>query len=119
MAKKNNKNTNAALEVSDQAEYMNMLKNAPIAELAAYVGVDIDTAVQLRIDEAVSETYDKLGKQNPDMTITVRPIEQKENSKLLGFASVEVSGIKIDDFKIVDGADGLFVGAPSKKDSSS
>jgi hypothetical protein len=52
--------SNAALEVSDQAEYMDKLKNAPIAELAAYTGTDIDTAVRLRVDAAVSDTYDKI-----------------------------------------------------------
>lgn len=53
----------------------------------------------------------------PDMQITVRPIEPKGN--LLGFASVKIGPIAIDDFKIVEGRDGLFVGAPSKPDKNS
>jgi len=123
------------MEVSDQAEYMRLLKEAPIAEFAKYVGGDLDMAVQLRIDQAVSDTYDKIAArqgviaediyskwaaehgQTP-MNITVRPIEPQGN--LYGFASVTVGGIKIDDFKIVENKDGeLFVGMPSKPDKSS
>ena len=53
-----------------------------------------------------------------DMDITVRPIEPKGN--LLGFASVKFGGgVTVDDFKIVEGKDGLFVGMPSKPDQSS
>ena len=37
--------SDAALEVTDRAEYMHLLKNAPITELAAYIGKDIDAAV--------------------------------------------------------------------------
>lgn len=52
------------------------------------------------------------------MEVTARPIEPKGN--LLGFASVKVGPITIDDFKIVASKDGeLFVGAPSKPDKSS
>ena len=103
--------SDAALEVSDQAEYMHLLKNAPIAELAAYIGKDLDAAVALRVEAARAET-------TPKMDISVRPIEPQGN--LYGFASVTVGGIKIDDFKIVENKDGeLFVGMPSKPDKSS
>jgi DNA-binding cell septation regulator SpoVG len=130
--------SNAALEVSDQAEFMDKLKNAPIAELAAYMRVDIDMAVQLRIDQAVSDTYDKIAARQgviaqdiykqwaaelgqdgqPPMEITARPIEPQGN--LYGFASIKIGGIKIDDFKILADKDKkLFVGMPSKPDKTS
>jgi len=129
--------SNAALEVSDNAEYFDKLKNAPIAEFAEYAGVGLDLAVQLRIDEAVSETYDKiaarrgviaqdmyskwaaeLGQGQPAMEVTARPIQPQGN--LYGFASVKIGGVKIDDFKIVADKDGrLFVGMPSKPDKTS
>ena len=105
-------NSNAALEISDQAEYMQYLKNAPIAEFAAYIGKDIDTAVALRVEAAQAEsTLQK-------MEVTARPIEPLGN--LYGFASVKIGGVKIDDFKIVADKNGeLFVGMPSKPDKTS
>ena len=127
--------SDAALEVSDQAEYMRLLKVAPIAEFAAHIGGDIDLAVQLRVDEAVSNTYDKIAARQgviaediyrkwaaeqgqPTMEVTARPIEPKGN--LYGFASVKIGGIKIDDFKIAADKEGfLFVGMPSKPDKTS
>ena len=127
--------SNAALEVSDQAEYMRLLKDTPIEEFAEYMGGDLDLAVQLRINEAVSDTYDKIAARQgtiaediygkwaaeqgqADMDISVRPIEPQGN--LYGFASVTVGGIRIDDFKIVENKDGeLFVGMPSKPDKKS
>ena len=106
-------NSNAALEVSDQAEYINLLKNAPIMELADYAGVDIDTAVQMRVDAAVQDAAGKL-----NMEITARPVTPQGN--LYGFASVKVGGIRIDDFKILADKDQrLFVGMPSKPDKTS
>ena len=33
---------------------------------------------------------------------------------MIGFASINFGGVVVDDFKIVDGANGLFVGMPSK-----
>jgi len=99
------------MEVSDQAEHMKMLKSAPIAELASYLGKDIDAAVALRVEAAIADAP-------PKMDISVRPIEPQGN--LYGFASVTVGGIKIDDFKIVENKDGeLFVGMPSKPDKTS
>ena len=127
--------SDAALEVTDQAEYMRLLKDAPIAEFAKYMGGDLDIAVQLRIDQAVSDTYDKIAARQgviaediyskwaaeqgqAAMDISVRPITPQGN--LYGFASVTVGGIRIDDFKIVENKDGeLFVGMPSKPDKSS
>jgi len=100
-------------ELIDDEEYMTFLTRAPIEDLANYVGCDIDTAVQMRIDEAVSKA---LGKHQ-QMEVFARPIEKQGN--LHGFASVTVMGIRIDDFKIVENKKGeLFVGMPSKPDKS-
>jgi DNA-binding cell septation regulator SpoVG len=128
-------NSDAALEVSEQIKYMRLLKEAPIEEFAAYLGGDLDLAVQLRVDQAVEDTYDKIAarrgpiaqdmyskwaaeQEQIDMDVTVRPITPQGN--LYGFASVTVGGIRIDDFKIVENKDGeLFVGMPSKPDKSS
>ncbi|NSD66244.1 SpoVG family protein, partial [Fusicatenibacter saccharivorans] len=48
---------------------------------------------------------------------SVRPIEPQ--GKLIGFASVNFGGVVIDDFKVVDGKNGIFLGAPSKPDPAS
>jgi DNA-binding cell septation regulator SpoVG len=110
--------SNYAIGNNDDDKFMWLLKSAPIKELADYIGIDIDLAVQLRVDEAVSVTYRKLGKQRSDMDIAVWPITPQGN--LYGFASVTVSGIRIDDFKILGNKNGdLFVGMPSKPDKTS
>ena len=116
-------------------EEIAMIKEAPIEDVAAYLRVDLETAVKLRVDQAVSDTYDKIAARQgviaedlyakwaaeqgqAVMDITVRPIEPQGN--LYGFASVTVNGIRIDDFKIVENKDGeLFVGMPSKPDKKS
>ena len=51
------------------------------------------------------------------ITVSVRPIEPQ--GKLIGFASVNFGGVVIDDFKVVDGKNGIFLGAPSKPDPAS
>ena len=51
------------------------------------------------------------------VSVTVRPIEPQ--GKLLGFASVNFGGVVVDDFKVVDGKNGVFLGAPSKPDPGS
>jgi DNA-binding cell septation regulator SpoVG len=118
-------------------EEMEMIKTAPIAEVAAYFNNDLELAVQLRVDSAVEDTYDKIAarqdinaeniynkwaaEQNammPQLEIKARPIEQQGN--LHGFASVTVMGITIHDFKIVENNEGeLFVSMPSKPDKNS
>jgi DNA-binding cell septation regulator SpoVG len=118
-------------------EELEMIKTAPITEVAAYFGGDLDMVVQLRVDSAVEDTYEKVAarqgviaediysrwaaEQNallPQMQVKVRPIEQKGN--LHGFASVTVMGITVHDFKIVENKDGeLFVSMPSKPDKES
>ena len=51
------------------------------------------------------------------ISVSVRPIEPQ--GKLIGFASVNFGGVVIDDFKVVDGKNGIFLGAPSKPDPAS
>lgn len=51
------------------------------------------------------------------ITVSVRPIEPQ--GKLIGFASVNFGGVVIDDFKVVDGKNGIFLGSPSKPDPAS
>ena len=53
----------------------------------------------------------------PGMAVTVRPIEPMGN--LLGFASVKVGPFTMDNFKILEGEKGLFVGLPSRPDKGS
>jgi len=104
-------------ELIKDEEYMTFLTKAPIEDFAKYLGSDLDTAVQLRIDEAISKALDKQNFMLQQMDVFVRPIEQQGN--LHGFASVTVKGIRIDDFKIVENKKGdLFVGMPSKPDKS-
>ena len=127
-----NKVVTKELSLEEEQEFM---WTAPIAEVAKYLGVDLDLAVQLRVDEAVSRTYDKIAArqgviaedmynkwalefEQPAFEVTVRPIEPQGN--LYGFASVTIGGIRIDDFKIIASKDGdLFVGMPSKADKTS
>ena len=124
----------AAKELTAEEEH-EFINTAPIMDVAAYLGGDLELAVQLRIDSAVSATYDKIAERRgpiaedlyeiwaseqglDKMDVTVRPIEPQGN--LYGFASVTVNGIRIDDFKIVENKDGeLFVGMPSKPDKTS
>ncbi len=49
--------------------------------------------------------------------VSVRPIEPQ--GKLIGFASVNFGGVVVDDFKVVNGQNGIFLGAPSKPDPTS
>jgi len=92
------------------AEERRWLFDAPIAELAEVKGVSIDEAVKMRTDAVLQEAV-------VPITVSVRPIEPQ--GKLIGFASVNFGGVVIDDFKVVDGKNGIFLGAPSKPDSAS
>ena len=47
------------------------------------------------------------------ISVTVRPIEPQ--GKPIGFASVNIGGVVIDDFKVVNGENGIFLGSPSKR----
>ena len=92
-----------------QEDFRRLLFEAPIAELAEKQGISIDEAVRLRVEQAVAEAT------MPQ--VTVRPIEPQ--GKLIGFASVNIGGVVVDDFKVVDGKNGVFLGAPSKPDPTS
>ena len=99
-------------------EELELIRNAPIMDVAAYFRSDLDLAVQLRVDQAIDDTYEKLGIRMFNMDVTVRPIEPLGN--LYGFASVKIGNMTVDDFKIIENKDGnLFVGMPSKPDKSS
>jgi len=101
-------NTDAPLEVSEQAEYNQFLMEAPIADFAKYAGIDIDEAVNRRV-EAVRAAAPL------HMDVQVRPVEPKGN--LIGFASVKFNGgFVVDDFKVLQSEKGIFVGNPSKPD---
>ena len=92
------------------AEERRWLLEAPIAELAEVKGVTIDEAVKMRVDAALQEV-------TIPIEVTVRPIEPQ--NKLIGFASVNFGGVVVDDFKVVNGQNGVFLGAPSKPDPTS
>ena len=89
----------AALE-----EMRRLIFEAPIKELAESQGISIDEAVALRVEKNLEAAT--------SMEVSVRPIAPQ--GKVIGFASISFGGVVVDDFKIVDGANGLFVGMPSK-----
>lgn len=107
---KTNPKSNAALEVSDQADFF---MTAPIADVAKNLNVSIDEAVNKRV-EAVRQAE----RARAEMDVKVYPIEPQKN--LHGFASVTIGGITVKDLKIVQNKDGgYFVGMPSRPDKNS
>ena len=103
--------TEQAAAEQAQAEMNRLIFDAPIAELAESQGISIDEAVVLRVEKSLEATPLPL-------SVTVRPIEPQ--GKLVGFASVDFGkGVVVDDFKVVNGKNGLFVGMPSKPDPGS
>ena len=92
----------AALE-----EMHRLIFEAPIAELAESQGISVDEAVKLRVEK-------NLEAAPLPVEVSVRPIEPK--GKLIGFASVNFGGVVVDDFKVVNGKNGVFLGSPSKPD---
>lgn len=105
-------NTQTAAPAVDEAalaEMSRLLFEAPIAELAESQGISIDEAVKLRVEKSIEAAP-------LPVEVAVRPI--KPQGKLLGFASVNIGGVVIDDFKVVDGKNGVFLGAPSKPDAT-
>ena len=92
------------------AEERRWLFESPIAELAEVKGVTIDEAVKMRTDAVLQEAVIPI-------EVSVRPIEPQ--GKLIGFASVNFGGVVVDDFKVVNGQNGVFLGAPSKPDPTS
>ena len=102
--------TAPAVDEAALAEMRRLIFDAPIAELAESQGISIDEAVKLRVEKNLEEAP-------MPVSVTVRPIEPQ--GKLLGFASVNFGGVVVDDFKVVDGKNGVFLGAPSKPDPGS
>lgn len=90
-----------------QEEMRRLLFDAPIAELAESQGITIDEAVRLRVEQSIAAAP-------IPVEVSVRPIEPM--GKLLGYASVKIGGITVDDFKVVNGRNGVFLGSPSKPD---
>lgn len=95
-----------AVDEAAQEEMRRLLLEAPIAELAENQGISIDEAVALRVEQAVAEAM--------QVEVNVRAIEPR--GKLIGLAEVKTGGLRVDDFKVFNGDEGLFLGAPSVKD---
>lgn len=91
-------------------EMRRLIFEAPIEELAESQGISIDEAVQLRVEK-------NLEAAEVPIEVTVRPIEKQ--GKTMGFASVNIGGMVVDDFRVIDGKNGVFLGAPSKPDPTS
>lgn len=85
-----------------------LLQEAPIAEMAEAFNLTIDEAVQARVNAAVDAAL--------QVEVNVRPIEPR--GKLIGLAEVKIGGLKVDDFKVFNGDEGLFLGPPSVRDPS-
>ena len=105
-------NMQTAAPVMDEAaiaEMRRLIFEAPIQELADAQGISIDEAVQLRVEK-------NLEAAEVPIEVSVRPIEPQ--GKLIGFASVNIGGIVIDDFKVVNGKNGIFLGEPRDRKSA-
>ncbi len=92
------------------AEEKRWIFDAPIAEMAEVMSLSIDEAVNLRVEKNLEQAAIPI-------QVAVRPIEPQ--GKVLAFASVNFGGMVVDDFKVVNGKNGLFLGAPSKADPTS
>lgn len=108
-------NTQTAVQTAEmmeaaQEEMRRLIFEAPIAELAEHQGISIDEAVALRVEQNLAAAVIPI-------EVSVRPIEPQ--GKLIGFASVNFGGVVVDDFKVVNGQNGVFLGAPSKPDPTS
>ena len=108
-------NTQTAVQTAEMAEaaqeeMRRLIFEAPIAELAKHQGISVDEAVALRVEQ-------NLAAATIPIEVSVRPIEPQ--GKLIGFASVNFGGVVVDDFKVVNGQNGVFLGAPSKPDPTS
>lgn len=108
-------NTQTAVQTAEelaaaQEEMRRLIFEAPIEELAQNQGISIDEAVALRVEQNLAAAVIPI-------EVSVRPIEPQ--GKLIGFASVNFGGVVVDDFKVVNGQNGIFLGAPSKPDPTS
>lgn len=100
---------NQAVPITQDAaiqEMNRLLFEAPIAELAESQGISIDEAVKLRVEKSIEAAP-------LPIEVMVRPIEPM--GSLRGYASVNIGGIVVDDFKVVDGKNGMFLSPPSKE----
>ena len=68
-----------------------------------------ETVMQEQTDGAPAATQEPM-----KLDVSVKLIDPVKN--LIGFASVNIGGIVIDDFKVVNGKNGIFLGEPSKPD---
>lgn len=101
------KNQAAPITQDAAIQEMNrLLFEAPIAELAESQGISIDEAVKLRVEKSIEAAP-------LPIEVTVRPIEPM--GSLRGYASINIGGIVVDDFKVVDGKNGMFLSPPSKE----
>lgn len=101
------KNQAAPITQDATIQEMNrLLFEAPITELAESQGISIDEAVKLRVEKSIEAAP-------LPIEVTVRPIEPM--GSLRGYASVNIGGIVVDDFKVVDGKNGMFLSPPSKE----
>ena len=89
------KNQAAPITQDAAIQEMNrLLFEAPIAELAESQGISIDEAVKLRVEKSIEAAP-------LPIEVTVRPIEPM--GSLRGYASVNIGGIVVDDFKVLGG----------------
>lgn len=95
--------------VDEAAEMDRYIQETPIEELAKSQGLTLDEAVKLKVERAVATAP-------VPVEVTVRPVVNQ--GKTLGFAQVTVGGVVIDDFKLVNGKNGVFLAAPSKLNPS-
>ncbi len=95
--------------VDETAEMDRYILETPIEELAKSQGLSLDEAAKLKVERAVANAP-------VHVEVAVRPIVNQ--GKTLGFASVNVGGVVIDDFKLVNGKNGVFLAAPSKPNPS-
>ncbi len=95
--------------VDKAAEMDRYIQETPIEELAKSQGISLDEAAKLKVERAVANAP-------VPVEVAVRPIINQ--GKTLGFASVNVGGVVIDDFKLVNGKNGVFLAAPSKPNPS-
>lgn len=91
------------------AEMAHFIMDTPVEELAKAQGITLDEAAQQKVEQALRNAP-------VPVEIKVRPIVDK--GKTLGFASVNVGGVVIDDFKLINGSNGVFLAAPSKPNPS-
>lgn len=95
--------------VDEAAEMDRYIQEAPIEELAKSQGLTLDEAAKLKVERALANAP-------VHVEVSVRPIVNQ--GKTLGFASVNVGGVVIDDFKLVNGKNGVFLAPPSKPNPS-